>query len=213
MAMDFILVLVILTSLRVLGSSRLGAAIRTVALQGILVSLLPLLAPTHGFGWRAAGLAVGSMALKGAVFPWLLFRAIREAQLGREMRPYVGHVPSLLCGVLGLAAAFVLSGRLPSLTGVRSTLLVPVALFLILTGLFMLVTRRHALSQVLGFIILENGVFAFGAGVMPQTSLLVEAGVLLDLFVAVFVMGITLFHIGRQFDHQEADRLNDLKDV
>lgn len=73
--------------------------------------------------------------------------------------------------------------------------------------------RRRAVTQVLGFIVLENGVFLFGAGVMPETSLLVEAGVLLDLFVAVFIMGILLFHIRREFDHLDADRLSTLRDV
>lgn len=212
MSMDLILVLVMLTVLRALASSRLGASIRIVALQGFLVSLVPVLAPAHGLGWRAIGLAVGGMALKGIVFPWLLFRALREADLSREIQPYVGYVMSVLAGVAALAGAFALSNQLPGLAAVPSGLLVPTALFAILAGLFLMVSRRRAVSQVLGFIILENGVFVFGAGVMPETSLLVELGVMLDIFVAVFVMGIALFHINREFDHLEADQLSQLKD-
>ncbi len=210
--MDLILVIVILTNLRLLASGRLGAAIRMVALQGVLVGLVPLLAPGHAPGWRALALAVGSMALKGGVFPWLLFRALREAEIGREMRPFVGYVASALTGVGALAGAFALSNRLPNLPGTPSSLVVPTALFSILAGLFLLVARRSAVSQVLGFIVLENGVFTFGAAMMQETSLLVEAGVLLDVFVAVFVMGIALFHISREFDHLDADRLSELKD-
>ena len=213
MNLDLILVLVILTNLRVLASGRLGAAIRVVALQGVLVGLVPLLAPGHAPGWRAVGLALGSMVLKGGVFPWLLFRALREADIGREMRPFVGYVMSALIGVASLAGAFFLSSRLPELPRASSELLVPTAVFSILAGLFLLVARRRAVSQVLGCIILENGVFTFGAGVMQETSLLVEAGVLLDVFVGVFVMGIALFHISREFDHLDADRLSELKDV
>ena len=213
MNLDLILMLVILTNLRVLASGRLGAAIRIVALQAVLVSLVPLLTPGHAPGWRAVGLALGSMALKGGVFPWLLFRALREAVIGREMRPFVGHVASVLIGVAALAGAFLLSSRLPPLPHASSSLLVPVALFSILAGLFLLVARRRAVSQVLGFIILENGVFIFGAGVMQQTSLLVEVGVLLDVLVAVFVMGIALFHISREFNHLDADQLSELRDV
>lgn len=210
--MDLILVIVILTNLRVLASGRLGATIRMVALQGVLVGLVPLLAPGHAPGWRAALLAVGSMVLKGGVFPWLLFRALREADIGREVRPYVGYVASTLIGVVALAAAFALGNRLPNPAGIPSPLVVPSALFSILAGLFLLVSRRRAVSLVLGFIVLENGVFTFGAAMMQKTSLLVEVGVLLDVFVAVFVMGIALFHINRVFDHLDADRLAELKD-
>jgi len=213
MNLDLILVLVILMNLRVLASGRLGAAIRIVALQGVLVGLVPLLAPGHAPGWRAASLAVGSMVLKGGVFPWLLFRALREAEIDREMQPFVGYVASSLAGVAALAVSFFLGTRLPAPAVETAELLVPTALFSILTGLFLLVARRRAVTQVLGFIILENGVFVFGTGVMPETSLLVEVGVLLDLFVAVFIMGIMLFHIRREFDHLDADRLSTLRDV
>lgn len=210
--MDLILVIVILTNLRVLASGRLGATIRTVAMQGVLVGLVPLLATGHAPGWRAALLAAGSVALKGGVFPWLLFRALREADIGRDVRPFVGYVASTLIGVAALAAAFAMASRLPNPPGIPSSLVVPTALFSILAGLFLLMARRRAVSQVLAFIVLENGVFTFGAAMMQKTSLLVEVGVLLDVFVAVFVMGIALFHINREFDHLEADRLTELKD-
>jgi len=67
-------------------------------------------------------------------------------------------------------------------------------------------------SQVLGFLVMENGIYVFGVGVVKEISLLVELGVLLDVFVAVFVMGITIFHISREFDHIDTDRLSTLKD-
>jgi hydrogenase-4 component E len=93
-----------------------------------------------------------------------------------------------------------------------SSWLAPVAIFSIFAGLFLIVSRKRALSQVLGFLVLENGVYAFGVGLAPQSSLLVEAGVLLDVFVAVFVMGITIFHINREFDHINTDQMSQLKD-
>ena len=86
------------------------------------------------------------------------------------------------------------------------------ALFSIFAGLFLIISRKRAVSQVLGFLVLENGIYTFGVGVAARTPLLVEAGVLLDVFVAVFVMGITIFHISREFDHIEIDRLSTLKD-
>ena len=210
--MDLVLVLVVLTNLKLLASSRLGASIRVVALQGMVLGLLPLLAPAHALSVRFVALAAGSMVLKGWVFPWLLFRALREADITREVEPYVGYVTSLLVGVLALAVSFWLGGRLSLEAAGGSSLLVPVALFAIFAGLFLIISRKRAVNQVLGFLVLENGVFVFGAGVAPQTSLLVEAGVLLDVFVGVFVMGIAIFHIHREFDTIETDRLSALKD-
>jgi hydrogenase-4 component E len=87
-----------------------------------------------------------------------------------------------------------------------------VALFTIFVGLFMIVTRKKALTQVLGYLTLENGIYAFGLGVAQEWPLIVELGILLDIFAAVFVMGIAIFHINREFDHIDSDRLSTLKD-
>jgi hydrogenase-4 component E len=209
---DLILILVVLTNLKLLASSRLGASIRVVAAQGVLLGLLPILAHLDALSVRIAALAVGSMALKGVVFPWLLFRALREAEVSREVEPYVGYNSSLLAGVAALALSFWLSGRLPLPTVINSKALVPTAFFAILAGLFLIVSRKRAVNQVLGFVVLENGVYTFGVGVLEGTSFLIEAGVLLDVFVAVFVLGIMVFHISREFDHIDTARLSTLKD-
>ena len=212
MSADLLLILVMLTNLTLLASSRLGASIRMVAVQGILLGLLPLLAPGHPATWRVAGLALGGIALKGVVFPWLLFRALREAEVTREVEPHVGYISSLLGGVLAVGISFWLGHRLPLATSMAPSVLVPAAFFSILAGLFLIVSRKRAVNQVLGFLVLENGIYTFGAGTVGETSVLVEVGVLLDVFVAVFVMGITIFHINREFDHIDTDQLSALKD-
>jgi hydrogenase-4 component E len=91
-------------------------------------------------------------------------------------------------------------------------LLVPAAMFTALTGLFVIVGRRSAIVQALGYLAMENGIAAFGMAIAEQEPLLVEMGTLLDAFVAVFVMGITIFHINREFDSIDAVRLSTLKD-
>ena len=212
MTTNLILVLVVLTNLKLLGSSRLGASIRVVAAQGVVLGFLPVLAHWHELSLHFALLAVGTIAIKGVVFPWFLFRAVREAEVAREIEPYVGYVASLVSGVIALGVSFWMCTRLPVPENIASSWLTPVAFFSIFAGLFLIVSRKRALSQVLGFLVLENGVYTFGVGLAPQSSLLVEAGVLLDVFVAVFVMGITIFHINREFDHIDVDRLSTLKD-
>jgi hydrogenase-4 component E len=209
---DSALVLLILTNLMLLGSSRIRTCIHVVAVQGIILGLLAVVARTGGPSSHAILLAVGSLALKGFLFPWLLFRARREANVRREPRPFVGYQISILAGVVAMGVSLWLGGRLPLPREVISSLVVPTALFTILCGLFLIVSRRTALVQVLGYLTLENGIYAFGVAVVQEAPLLVELGVLLDVFVAVFVMGITIFHISREFEHIDTDRLAALKE-
>ena len=124
----------------------------------------------------------------------------------------MGYGLSMLIGTSFLAGSLWLAGRLPLPSPTISPLVVPVALFTMLVGLFLIVSRRKALTQVLGYLVLENAIYAFGVGLVEGTPMVVELGVLLDLFVAVFVMGIAVFHINREFDHIDADRLSTLRD-
>ncbi len=210
--MDATLVFLILTNLLVLGSSRLGTCIRFVAVQGVALGLLALSAGRPGLTVPALALSVGSIVLKGVVFPWLLSRAIREAQARREKSPLVGYTASVPLGILLLLGAFALDSRLALPRSDYPSLAVPAALFNILVGLFLIISRRHAVSQVLGYLVMENGIFAFGLIHAREEGFLVGLGILLDVFVAVFVMGIAIFHINREFDHIDTDRLSSLKD-
>ena len=91
-------------------------------------------------------------------------------------------------------------------------MVLPLAMFNIMIGLFAIVSRRKALTQVLGYLVMENGIYAFGLAFALNEPLLVGLGILLDAFMAVFVMGITIFHISREFDHMDTDRLSALRD-
>jgi len=206
-ALDILMVSIVFTNLRLLGSSRLGACIRTVALQGVLLGLLPLIA--H---WRILLLAGAGTALKAVVFPWLFRRALRGAKVRREMEPYVGYSTSLFAGIAALAVSLWIAGKLELPNRAISPLLVPVALSTMLVGLFVIVSRRKALTQALGYLTFENGIYAFGIGIAHESPFLVETGILLDVFVAVFVMGIAIFHIQREFDSIDTTALASLKD-
>ena len=210
--LDLAFVLVVVIDLFALASSRIGAGIRAVAFQGVVLGSLPLLLapPGHPLGHYLL-LAGGALAIKGVVIPWLMFRAIREASIRREMDPVLGFAPSMALGGIGVAIAFAFAGRLP-LPEPAHPFLVPAALSTVWAGLLLVVGRRKAVTQVLGFLVLENGIFVFGlllSGFMP---IMVEAGVLLDLFAAVFVMGIVMFHINREFSSLDTGKLSALED-
>ena len=162
---------------------------------------------------RAWALSAGGIAVKGAIFPWLLLRVLREAGVRREVEPFVGHTLSVLVGASSLVFALWVDARLhlPVPLAVGSPLTVPVGLATLLIGLFVIVSRRKAVTQVLGYIVVENGIYAFGVALVGGVPLLVELGVLLDVFVAVFIMSIAAYHISREFDHIDVDQLDRLR--
>jgi hydrogenase-4 component E len=210
---DLLFILVLVVDLFVLAASRLRAGIRAVAAQGVVLALLPVVLAGETTSTRhVAVLAIGAMAVKAVAIPWLLLRATRESTVRREASPLVGFVPTLLLGAVGIGAAVWLASDLPLPIPGMPPLLVPTSIGTVWTGLLLIVTRRKAVGQVLGFLILENGLFVLGlllSGFMP---VMVEVGVLLDLFAAVFVMGLVMFDIQRAVGSLDTERLSSLKD-
>lgn len=207
---ELVLLLVVLTGFAVLGTSRLAACIRAIAVQGVLLGLLPLML-ARAWTPHAVVLAAGTIAVKGVALPWLLAWAIREASVRRDVEPSIGYITSLLLGAGAVALAFAIAARLP-VAAPRERLLVPVALATVIMGLLVLTTRAKALTQVIGYLMLENGVYLFGLTQTERVPFLLEIGVLLDLFVGVFIMGIVVFHINREFDTIDSTRLGELAD-
>jgi hydrogenase-4 component E len=207
---NFLLLLVILLNFFTLGSARLGACIRAVGIQGAILSLLPV--TIHGVNPHALILACGAFVLKGLFIPWLLFRAIREVRIRREVEPLIGFVPTLLLGALTTAGSFIFADFLPLVDEHHGSLFIPTALATLFTGFLLLITRRKAITQVLGYLMFENGIFVFGILISAAMPLMVEAGVLLDLLVAIFVMGIVINQINREFSTLNTERLSSLRE-
>jgi hydrogenase-4 component E len=207
---ELALFLVVLSDFLVLATSRLSACIRAIAFQGILLGALPLLIHRDISGHLVV-LAVGTAVIKAGILPWFLRWAIREAAVRREVEPLIGYMASVILGAAALAIAFAVANALP-LRMVGTDLLVPVALVTVMIGLVVLITRSKAVTQVVGYLMLENGIFLFGLTQSERVPFLVEIGVLLDVFVGVFIMGIVVFHINREFDSISAARLTELRD-
>jgi len=213
---DLFLIGLVLANFVLLGSSRLALYIRVCAVQGVALGLLPLF--THG--GEAAGVerlaplwAMGlvTIAVKGVLFPVLLVRAQRAANVRREVEPRVSYPASVLVGLAALGLALRIGGRLPQAESGFSAMAVPVGLFTLFVGLFLIIARRKALTQVLGYLVLENGAYVLGLAMASQVPVLVEAGVLLDAFVAVFVMQIAIHQISAEFRSTDVDKLTALR--
>jgi hydrogenase-4 component E len=209
---DWLLLLVVLMNLSILGTGRLSGAIRILAWQGIVLSLMPIFLPGHEAGPRLWLLAAITLVVKGLVIPKLLDRTLRASEIRSETDPLLGFGTSTAMGVALLAAGFWLAERLPVPPDTIPTRLVlPVGLATLFTGLLLIVCRRQALLQVIGYVVLEDGIYILGVALAHEEPLLIELGVLLDVFVGVFVMGIAVFHISRTFDHIDVQQLSELK--
>lgn len=209
--LDPLLILVLVLNLLILGTSRLLSVIRTVALQGALLGVIPLLVHPH-LSLPVVVTALGAILLKGFAIPAIMLRALRDAHIKREVEPLVGLLPSIVLGALATAFAFFVSDQLPLAGDHDRALLVPTSLACVLVGFILLTTRYKALSQVVGYLILENGIFIFGMLLLEAMPVMVEMGVLLDLFVGIFVISIIVNHINRAFASMDTRRLASLKD-
>jgi hydrogenase-4 component E len=194
-----------------LGSSRLPSIIRAAAWQGIALGLLPLVCEAE-FSWLGLLVAAGTVGIKGFLIPWLLRRALRAASIERELEPLLGFVPSLLVGAGATIGGVALASGLPLNPRDMGSLLVPGAFATIVSGILLLTARTKAITQVCGYLLLENGVYLFGMLLIGTTPLMVEAGILLDLTVAVFVIGIIVDRIQREFDTLDTRKLTSLKE-
>lgn len=198
-------------NLLALGSSRLPTLIRAMSVQGVILGLLPLLME-HELDWRLILVAGVTMGAKGFLIPGLLQKAMRAAHIDREMEPLVGFVPSLLLGAVGTIVAVAAGHVLPLRPEHADSLLLPGALASLITGFILLIGRVKAISQVCGYLIMENGIYLFGLMLLESTPLLVESGILLDLVAGVFVIGIIVDRIQRAFDSLDTRKLTVLRE-
>ena len=209
--LNTLLVFVLVLNLFALGTSRIVSVIRTVALQGALLGLLPVL--LHGHLSLMTLLAiVPTIALKGAVIPGMMIHALRDVKIKREVEPLIGLQPSVILGALGTVFALLFADQLPLAAQHAGALIVPTAIATVLTGFILLITRFKALTQIMGYLVLENGIFIFGMLLIEAMPLVVEMGVLLDLFVAIFVICIIVNKINQAFSSLDTRRLVSLKE-
>jgi hydrogenase-4 component E len=212
---DFLLLVVAALSLSIVSTSRLTSCVRASALQGVALSLLPLALWGRALDRHVVPVVVmslGALAVKAVVIPLLLSRAIREANVRREAEPFISQHFSVLIAAALVGFSFWLGTVLILPKPSPTPLLVPMAFATVLVGFLVLITRRKAVTQVVGYLVLENGIFIFGQTLVEEVPFAVELGILLDLLVGVFVMGIAINHISREFEHIDTELLSTLKD-
>ncbi len=208
---DTILSLVLLSVLFSFGSSRLPGLIKVIAFQGVVVSLVPLFIG-HDMTVGGVIFTLVTMTIRGIIIPLSIYLAIKRVAIHREVEPIVGYNASLFAGLILIVAATFVSHKfnVPSISS--HALLLPTAITLLVAGMFLLMARRNAIAMVLGYIMMENGIYLVGTTFSIRAHHIVEFGILLDVLAGVMIMAIILQNIKQTFDDVDTAHLRTLKE-
>ena len=202
---------VLMTGLALLWRRGTAAHIDAFTAQSVLLAATS--AVVGYFGREPALYVVAALFLvvKGLAIPWLLRGMNRRFQGAREAAPYVNTATSLIVGGLLVLVAYVVTQPLVAVSQLPTRAAMPFAMGLVFVSLFVLVSRRQALTQVIGFLMLENGVALLALLGAYGVPLVVEMGVFLDALMGFLVMQIAVYQIHDTFDSIDVDRLRELR--
>lgn len=203
---------IIISDLSLLAAERQRLSIRLIALQGMTLGLLPLLAHTGEVDAHLIAVTCVFFAIKGMLLPYVLRRTYLQLPPQPPSRPYLGNTLSVLAGLLGLAFSLWLGSKLEATANELFTIFLPPAFATIFAGLVLIMARRRALTQMFGYLVLENGIYLLGVPMAQNDAIWLELTVLLDILVGAFVMGIAIHHINREFHSTDVDHFASLKD-
>jgi hydrogenase-4 component E len=199
------------------GQRWLVSSIRIFAVQSFLLAAIAGVIAYFNHASHIYVVAFLTLLLKAVLLPWLLEGLVERIGIRREIEPLINTPLSILiAGCLTLVGYVVAESFYhPEETSIRAalghnTLAVAIALFLI--GFFTMLNRRKALSQVLGLLSLENGLFLAAISLTYGMPLIVELGIFFDVLVAVMVLGILVFRIREAFDSMDVSKLRKLRE-
>ena len=209
---DFLIILLGTSILYVFAVSRIEAFVKLLALQGFILFLLVII-DIREINWlNIAFLSLETLVMKAIVIPYFLLTVIRKNEIGREVEPYITQFYSLLiaCGIFifGFVAAF-WSAKIGAEI---KPLYFGVSIVLIIGSLFLIINRKRIITHILCYMMLENGIFLLSLSVANEMPMLVNVGVLLDLFVGIYLFVIFFNKIQSIFDGNHIDVLTELKD-
>lgn len=202
----------LLTAVLVLWRRDMTAIVRLIWIQGVLLgALAAVLAVHHDSAELVAG-AVAILLLKGVLLPALLVRAARSAEPAREAEPLINVPASLLAAALLTLLAYAASQPLTALAPGPETEAIPVGIAMVLIGFLTLTTRRNALPQVAGFLVLDNGIGVVALLATGGVPLVVELGAALDLLLIVLILQILTARLRVVYGATDLDELRELRD-
>lgn len=204
--------LLLLLSFAMLAQRRIVTLVNLLATQGTL-----LFAATLLLAWRTGEhhlylSAALTLALKVLFLPWLLRRLIRRLEVYWDTEPLLNISGTMLVGLLVVVFSFGLAQPITALASTATRNAIGIAVAVVLLSFLTMITRRKAMSQVVGFLSMENGLFFGAMSATYGMPMIVEFGVALDVLVAVLVLGIFFFQIREQFDSLDLHHLETLNE-
>lgn len=188
---------ILLTTIAILSSTRIGASIRYYAAQSIMLGILTLAVYLFTGISHILIAAILTFAVKGVVLPLLMFRVLNRLHIKRDVEIRLGIPYLLLISVIFIVIAYAVTHPFARIGQLHTHHTLPIAIGIVLIGLLIMITRTKALTQLLGLVTMENGIFLAGLSVTYGMPLIVELGILFDLLIGVFIMGIFILRIER----------------
>jgi len=205
--------LFLLPAVGVLWRHQLASMIRLFGLQGAALAAIVAILGVHQRSVELILVAAGLGVLRAGVLPYLARRALGSSPTeARETRPVVNTAASLLAAAMLTLLAYAVTRPLVALAPSPATTILPAAVAVVLIGFFTLVTRRRALSQVVGFLLLDNGITATAFLAAAGVPLIVELGVSFDLLLVVLVLQVLTTRLRTAFGSSDLDELRELHD-
>lgn len=201
----------LVTAFLMVGQKALFTSIRLFGLQSLCLGVV---ATTIAVSERRPELLVTAaltVLLKALLIPWFLMRTIDRIGIHREIEPFLNVPASLLVSLALTVVGYRVSTGFPLGARGVSHHLIGVALSMLLIGLFLMVTRKKAITQILALLTIENAVFLVAVGVTTGMPLIVEFGISFDVMLAVLILGILVHRIVDRFESMDVSRLSNLK--
>ena len=209
---DILIILLGTTILYIFAASRIEAYVKALALQGTILFLL-IVVDIKDISWmNFAFLILETLIIKGIIIPYFLLSVIRKNEIGREVEPYISQFYSVLIASLIFMFGFVAAFWSAKTNAGIKPLYFGVSIILIIASLFLIINRKRIITHILCYMILENGIFLLSLSVANEMPILVNVGVLLDLFVGIYLFVIFFNKIQEMYDGNHIDTLTELKD-
>jgi hydrogenase-4 component E len=211
-AIGFLAALVLLTAFAMLAQKRIYSLISLFAWQGLFLSINTALV---GYISHKQHLYISSaltLSLKVIVLPYILHVLIRKLKIRKEVESIVNIPMTMLIGIALVIFSYHLTAPVRELSTLMTRSTLAIALATVMLGLLMMITRKHAVTQIIGFLAMENGLFFAATSATYGMPLVVELGVALDILIAAFIFGIFFFQINRAFDSLNIEHMARLKE-
>ncbi|MBI5203648.1 MAG: formate hydrogenlyase [Nitrospirae bacterium] len=209
---SFLAAMILLTAFGMLVQRRMYGLIHLFAWQGLFLSISTAIV---GFVAGAHHLYISSiltLSLKVILLPYILHVLIQRLKIHKEVETIVNVPMTMLIGIALVIFSYHLTAPVRELSTLMTRSTLAVALATVMLGLLMMITRKHAVTQIIGFLAMENGLFFAATSATYGMPLVVELGVALDILIAAFIFGIFFFHIHKTFDSLDVDQMARLKE-